>query len=274
MKNKLLAILILFITLMGLIFYYHKYLSWKKIKEKEPPKNPVSEKQISLKKLKENNYNNKEEKTKKLTAKEKIENLKKESKYYKIINFQDKKFYFTIEGEELNITNNSGKNIWNFPITLKNNIKIKNIYPSKEKYLLSLNQKKYIFNLDWKILAQFNFKIDIDYIKENKNNYMIKTKKWVFLYNKNNAKISYFNMFKDFIIYNNAYIAIIKKDEKIGKKYFINDNKKDIIFYYNPETKEEKIILKSDFDLTKIFEDKGDIYFENKLWEIFKLENY
>ncbi len=264
MKTKILALLILSATLLWLSVYYNEIFLWKKKSKQEKVSSWVLENKIFLEEVKVKNWN-----------KQKIKVIKEDSKYYKIIQIEENVFYFYIKWENLVLSLDSWKIIWNFPIVLKKDIELKKIKTSKNKYLLSLKWKKYIFDLNSKIYASFNFKIPIDYLKEDENNYIIKSEKWIFLYNKKTKKIKYFHIFSDFIFYKKAYLAIILKDDKKTlNNFFIDSEDKNIIFYYDPKTKKQEIVYKTDVFLKKIFLHKWEIYFENNFWKILKLKNF
>lgn len=278
MKNKLLALLILSVTLIGLGIYYMQVFLWKEDGKTEQTQTWDLEKQVFLEEIEKDIYNDEKEtetESWNITNTIKEKKIEEISQYYKIIKLNSETFYFYINWENLVLRLDSWKVIWTFPIVLEKNIKIQNIYLSTEKFLLFLWDEKYIISMKWEVLWNFNFKIPIKYIKEDENNYIIISEKWVFLYDKRTKEISYSYIFSDFIIYDKAYLAIIDKDDKERlEKFSIDLENKNIIFYYNPQTKEQKIIYKTEIWLNKIFQNGDRIYFEDESWKTLELKNY
>lgn len=274
MKNKLLALFIFSITIFFLFIYFNKYFLWE---EKIDSKadlwwQNIPEKEVFLEKKETPNLQKVE---KKLTNLEKVEAIREKSKHFKIIEIWDEKFYFDIIWKDLVLkTAKTEKEIWVFSPILEKDIKIKSIYPATEKYLLSLWDKKYIFSLKTGIITNFDFKIPINYIKEDDLYYIISSEKWIFLLDKKTKKINYSYIFSDFVLHNKSYLAIIKSDDKKRLDKFNIKPKKDIIFFYNPISKKQKIVLESDISLEKIYKIWEKVFVENKNGEVFELKNF
>ncbi len=280
MKNKLLALLIFSVTILGLVFYFSEYFWVSKdeisgsLEEKQEKNNLKKEikKQVFLEK--------KEEKLKKqdkiITNKQKIEKIREKTKHFKVIELWASKFYFDIIWKDLVLSlANTNKEIWVFSPILKKDIKIEKIYENPSKFFLSLLDKKYIFSKKYGVLASFDFKIPINYIKEDELYYIISSEKWVFLLDKKTKKLSYSHIFSDFVLYKKSYLAIINKtDKKRLDDYNINSKNKDVIFFYNPVSKEQKVVLKSSISLEKIYKIWKKVFFENGASEIFELKNF
>ncbi len=275
MKNKLLALLIFSITILGLVFYFSEYFWVSKNKPELDNKSNsgVLEKEIFLEKKEEIKLEKLKEP---ITKKQKIKDIIEKSRHFKVIKVWDEKFYFDIVWRNLVLTLvNTNKEIWVFSPILKKDIKIQKIYENKEKFLLSLSDKKYIFSKKSGILIDFDFKIPINYIKEDELYYIVSSKKWVFLLNKKTKKISYSHIFSDFVLYKKSYLAIINKsDKKRLDKYNLKTKNKDIIFFYNPSSKEQKVVLESGISLEKIYKVWNKVFFQNWKWEVFELKNF
>jgi len=71
-----------------------------------------------------------------------------------------------------------------------------------------------------------------------------------------------------------GYIGVIYKDETQKKEnYNLQDETQNLILFYNPDTKERKILYKTDLDIQKIEKQGEDIYFQTPDGR-YKLENY
>jgi hypothetical protein len=215
-------------------------------------------------------------------AEKKIEEikLKKESNYIKNLEALWL-FYFKTVWNNLELYRSfewKQKKIWTFSKVEYDKIDIFQIYNKTDKILISLWDRKYILNLDLLKIDEFKLIPKIRYIKtwDFLTNYLIVTDLWTYTYDELNKELKYFYLFKDFVSIKDGYIWVIYKEET---NKFINfslkDNKKNLIINYNPTSKNREIILETEMDIDKIIIDKtGEIYFYNKLWNKYKLENY
>lgn len=225
---------------------------------------------INLEKdIKLNNNINKVFDNKLITDKNKILNLKNSKLHYASFYLEwIWEFYFNKANNlELFFEN---KKIWSFDIVEKDLIKLENIYNNSSKYdknyfYLEIGNKKFIYsikNLDYK---EINLNVKINYIKSNNDILSIVTGKWTFIYNYLNWKQEYFSLFNDFVFYKNWYIAIFIKDDKIRiNNFWLEDNNKDKIIFFNTETKEKKLLYEAELDLNKIMSIGDKIIFIDK----------
>jgi len=208
-----------------------------------------------------------------LTPQEKIEELKKMNSFYKIIELEDNKFYFSKKDNLLELKINE-KNIWSFDLVPENKLFINKIYSSWDDFYILNWNKKYIYNSASDLLLELDLSIDIDYIKRIDNLYIIKTEKWSFIYDKINKNLEYFTFFDDFVYYKDFYIWIIKKeDNRRLKNLNIDSLSWNSIFKYNPKTKEKVSLYETNLSLDKIYNLDSEIYFIDSNNKTYKLEN-
>ena len=134
--------------------------------------------------------------------------------------------------------------------------------------------EKYIFNYDTKIIQNIELNIDVKYVKTWSNNKLIfVTEKWSFVYTITSKTLDYFSYFNDFVYYNDWYIWIVWIDEtRIRNNLWFNDKEKKLVVYYNPNTKEKKIIYETTLDIKKIYIDNNKVFLMTDE-ELFELEN-
>lgn len=205
---------------------------------------------------------------------EKIDELKKDLESYKIIQIWNKKFYFLSNWVELSLYLNE-KLISSFPIVVEEKIEIKNIYSTVDEFLIVLDTNYYIYNSIIDNLVPLDLKMKINYIKKDDNIYLISTDEWIFVFNLINNTIEFNDMFDDFTYYNDWYLGIIKsEDSRRQKNLWIYPQEENIIFYYNPVSKEKNVLYETNLNLTKIYKEGQDIYFEENDNRTYKLNNY
>lgn len=216
------------------------------------------------------------------TTEEKIANikLKKETDYTVdlwILWF----FYFKTNWNNLELFKkweSKDTKLWTFPKVDKKDIQIFEINGNTDKILISLKDRKYIYNLKLLKIDEFKLAPKIKYIKVGnlETNYLIVTDVWTYTYDELSKELIYFYLFKDFVYLKDAYIWVIYKDEKNKFTNFsLKDNNKNLIIKYNPSTKNREIILESDMEITKIIQEwENKIYFYDNTWKKYELENY
>ena len=227
----------------------------------------IFEKKISLKKL--------EEEKNELTNLEKIDLLRKEWIYESYIkNKEWKEIYLKENNNKLELYLWK-QLIWNFDIPENKETNIQEIYGSKNYILLKLWEKKYLYSLISKKTYDIDLKINIKYIKTWENdNFIIVTDKWSFIFNKKNKSLEYFNFFNDFVFYKKWYIWIVKKDDSNRKNNLsIENSKNDIVLFYDPNTKEKKILYNLSEKIDKIYIGNNEVILLKESWEKYSLEN-
>lgn len=217
-----------------------------------------------------------EEKEVELSNIEKINLIRKESIYYSYLDLKDFwEFYFKEEWLNLWLYKND-KKIWNFKkIDSKENTSIKQIYWSDNYIFLNIWKEKILFNTNTFKDFKIDLNLNVQYIKTwLNNNFIFVTDKWSFIYKIKDNSIEYFSYFNDFIYYKDWYIWIIKQNDNVRKKnLWLEENNKNIVLYYNPETKDRKILYSLDNNIKKILLDKGEIIFIDSENKKYSLEN-
>lgn len=168
--------------------------------------------------------------------------------------------------------------LWTFPNSEFEDIQIMKIYDKTDKIFFSLKDRKYIYNLDLSKIDELKLVPKVKYVKswDFLTNYLIVTDLWAYTYDELTKELKYFYLFKDFVYLKDAYIWVIYKDETSKFKNFsLKDNKKNLIINYNPSTQIREVILETDMEIEKIVNDKDwKIYFYDKSWKKYELENY
>ncbi|MCD5385043.1 hypothetical protein LRZ95_00060 [Candidatus Gracilibacteria bacterium] len=265
MSNRILGILILLGFLgIGYLYYIFNYipeLKQRELEKQKVEKELILKKEAEKKKIKlikiENNVvvDTKEQKIKKLR-----ENIKN----YKTFRFDDNIIYFKKSDiNSLNMYYNS-VNIGKFKLVYKNYLFVNKVYGGNGDLFISVGKDKYIYNKNLRVLKKIDLNIKVLYVKKDGNNYIFVTDKGSFIYNFLNNKLEYFSFFNDFIYFDNLYIGLISPTEKqlinnLGLKNINND----ILYLYNPKTKEKKILFNFDFDISKIYKVNDKVYVES-----------
>lgn len=227
----------------------------------------------TLEEKKEITFSEIERKETQKTNEQKIKDLKENNKYFKVFELNAEKYYFSIVNNSLHL-NLDNKLIWVFELVNNKDLLIEKFYSSNDIYIIIWNDK-YIYNRESDTIYKLDLNIDINYVKESENKYLINTKKGTFIYSINNNKIEYFNFFSDFIYYNNWYLGILNINDKLRlNNLWITFKKENIIYYYNPISKEKKVIYETNKRLNKIYLKWIDIIFEDIDSKLYKLENY
>ena len=275
MSNRILWILILLWFLwIGYLYYIFNYipeLKQRELEKQKVEKELILKKEAEKKKIKlikiENNVvvDTKEQKIKKLR-----ENIKN----YKTFRFDDNIIYFKKSDiNSLNMYYNS-VNIGKFKLVYKNYLFVNKVYWWNWDLFISVWKDKYIYNKNLKVFKKIDLNIKVLYVKKDWNNYIFVTDKWSFIYNFLNNKLEYFSFFNDFIYFDNLYIWLISPTEKqlINNLWLKNINN-DILYLYNPKTKEKKILFNFDFDISKIYKVNDKVYVESNDWNKYIILN-
>ncbi len=260
MSNRLLSILILlWFIWAGYAYYNYSYLSQKRLEKielqkKEQVEKVKKEKEISLVKVEEDN-------SAILSTWDKIKELIKKEKYYKTFWFDTgDNVSFLKFNNKLFVYLNDNK-IWSFNLVWYDEINVLQVLGTKNYYLEIWNKKYYFDILNWDFKS-LDFKANIIYIKKWVKNELIFVVNWgCILYNLLNNKYTLVSYFNDFIIYENIYIWLVKKDDfRILKNLWFSSNNKNLIVYYNPITKKKKTLFKTNLTIEKIYLSKNEIY--------------
>lgn len=183
-------------------------------------------------------------------------------------------FYFVDWNYKLSLYN-SEKKLWEY--SKSDFLDFKEVIWNDNYIFFQIWENKYLYNLKTNKSTKLNIELKIEYIKKAKTNidFLFKTEVWTFVYDLKQNQFNYFNYFDDFVYFENWYIGIINKDDKIRlKNLSIKNTNANLIYYYNPISKEKKQILSTNKLLKKIYLLDNKIYFEDTDWKIYNLENF
>lgn len=208
------------------------------------------------------------------TSENKIENLREKASNFAYFRIWENKFYFNVSGEKLELKVWE-KNIWFFDLVLAHEIKVSEIFWLTKTFLIELKDKKIIYSLENDILKEFETKLDITYWKFSNWNFVFFSKdKWTFVLFKEKSDLEFFPIFSDFVFYKSWYIWIIWREDSERKSRFEIESSKNIVLYFDPKTKEKKVIFELDFQPIKIFEKDEKIFLQTPNGEYFSIENF
>ncbi len=276
MSNRLLWILIL-LWFIGIWYLYYN-LSY--IPNIESERLKIIENEIKINKEKE--LKEKEIKLVKQdiigtnkTNKEIINEIKENIKNYKTFKLSNwlKAYFIKNSSNTLDLYYNENK-IWNFKLVYNKYLVVDYIVWSKWDLYIEIWKEKYIYNNITKLINKIELNIKIKYVKKDKNWFIFITDKWSFIYNVSNKKLEYFSYFDDFISMDNWYVWIIKKNDLLRiKNLWINKINNDIIYFYNPVSKEKKVVFNLNIDYKKIYKKGDNVYLDSKDNNSYILEN-
>lgn len=285
MSNRFLSFIILLVIFVwGFIYLFYFYLPqlWEELNNKNTSSGNIdtpfliqvddnndieNTELLSLETNEIQNNNN-------TSVEDRIESLRDNLSSYKIINIWGDLFKFIEENNNLNLFHNN-KIIWNFNLVSENLLDIKKVYSKNWDFFIIIWNQKYLYNSSSNLIKSINLNITIDYIKTSWKYYLIKTDKWIFQYDNREDSIEYIDLLEDFIYYKEWYVWILKNtDSRRIKNFWIEQERQNIIFYYNPITKEKNIIYKTSLNLTKIYLEEEVIYFEENWTNTYKLANF
>lgn len=204
----------------------------------------------------------------------KIQEIRDKNTNYAYFNVSGEKFYFNIVWEKLELKH-SGDVLWYFDVVLKKDLKVSEILWQEKLFFIEIWEKKYIYSeLSW-FVKNFETKLEINYSKISLWNFIFYSEnKGAFVLYKDKNELEYFSLFNDFIFYKTWYIWVVSGSDTEKKSRFWLKNSKNYILFYDPKTKNQKIVYELNFMPTKIYESDEKIYFENKELEKFSIENY
>ena len=269
-SNRWLWIIILLVFITGWMYYYN--FIYLKEKSEDNDKLNLSnswniEKEIKFSEVKQtdnsDNWSNIESK---------ISKLKENLEYYKVIELWNDVFYFKKNNDKLDLFKDDIL-VSKFDIYSKNNLDISSIY-SSDNFLLKIWNNYYIYDLSKNNTLKLELFVDIEYVKQYKDKYIINTNKWSYVYDSKTKSLEYFTFFEDFVYYKNSYIWIVSKNDNIRKNnLWLEWLSNNSIYLYNPRTKEKNNLYQTSIILDKIYYSWSDIFFEDKNNKVYKLEN-
>lgn len=167
--------------------------------------------------------------------------------------------------------------LYSFLKTDKKNLDLKKVENDDEEFLfISYNENKYLYDLKYWKIWEFLFPQNVDYVKKYNNIFSIINEKWTFLYDLDNEKIEYFDLFKDFVYLDkNHYLWIIFKDEiQKLQDYNLENYKDNLIIKYNFNNKEMKVLQTTNIDIKKIIIQNWNIYFLDNFNNKYLVDNF
>mgnify|MGYP004002236299 CR=1 FL=1 len=72
---------------------------------------------------------------------------------------------------------------------------------------------------------------------------------------------------------NKSFKLVTLTENRILNNLWLEPNNKDLIVYYNPDTKEKKLVYETELALWKMYINKEKLYIVTDEWELYKLEN-
>lgn len=223
------------------------------------------------------NETKKDEKTSKIDELREINLLKKNYAFFNLDNLWY--FYFVDNLDDtINLFWQKDKKdtfIYSFNKVLKKEINLIPIDMSENELLISIWDEKYIFNLNSFIINKTFFPQKVIYAKFMLNNYYFITKNWSYLYDLSKNDISYFYLFKDFLVYDNEnYLWIIYDNEtKKKKNYNLQNFSWNLIVKYNYKTKKIKVLKDTSIIIEKLVFENDKIYIYNSSWDKYLVYN-
>jgi len=254
----------------GYLFYNLKYIPNKQAKIQEE----ISIEQAKIEKQKEPKLTEQVIEKKELSNVEKIDELRSKNKYYKYFKLDnDLEAYFINNKGSLDLFYNKSK-IANFSLVYSEYLNIFKIEWTQSDLFIRVWPDKYIFNSEMKNIQKIELNIDVEYVKVWADNKLIfVTEKGSFVYSINTKKLDYFSYFNDFVYFNDWYIWIVWNNEKrILNNLWFESEEENLVVYYNPNTKEKKIVYETTLDIKKIYINKEKIYLTTEEG-LFELEN-
>lgn len=275
MSNRLLAILVM-ISIIWFWYLYYKleylpYLQQKQLELQKQAEETQKQADPVLTKIEDNDTQTE------LTNAEKIEQLKEKNKNYKMFNLENSSnAYFKESQWTLDLYYNDNI-VWNFNMVDSNELRVELINWDNWDLYIQIWKDKYFYDTTtWKV-QKLDLNLDIIYAKQWTNLRMIfVTWEGSFIYSISKNSLEYFTYFNDFVYYKDWYIWVVKLDEKriLTNLWFEDIYDKAILVYYNPNTKEKKIVYSTDLDITKLYTENNNVYVKTGDDWIYKLENF
>ncbi len=217
---------------------------------------------------------------KKLTREERIKLIKQKHDNFLVLKVYNKEFFFKkTDDNKLNIYLNN-KFLWIVDFEKWENkeaISISKVIGLDNNYFLKIWKNNYIINTIYYSIQKIKLNIDTNYVKKIFDNKLLfVTKKWSFIFDINTKKITFFNMFYDFIYLDNwDYIWILRNNDNILKQnLWLWNIKWNLIVYYDIKKKKVRLLKNIDFNISKIFRKDKKVEIEDEKWNIYELLNY
>ena len=269
MSNRFLSVLILLWFIWVWYIYYH--MEYLPAKQKQIVKEQLEKKEQS----KKIELTKKEVELKKITTTEKIEELKQKQKNYKTFDLSNSKSaYFKEKKNNLDLFLGNEK-IGTFDMVYEKYLRVEDILATDSSLYIEVWDSKFYYNDKTKQVSELNFWLDVDYLKKIREDKLVfVTQKWSFNYFISSNTFNYFSFFNDFVYFADWYVWLIKKsDTVIIKNLWLKNIDDNILFYYNPLTKEKKTIYTTDLEIKKIYVENNKLYLVTTEGDLYELEN-
>ncbi len=269
MSNRFLSVLILLWFIWVWYIYYH--MEYLPAKQKQIVKEQLEKKEQS----KKIELTKKEVELKKITTTEKIEELKQKQKNYKTFDLSNSKSaYFKEKKNNLDLFLGNEK-IGTFDMVYEKYLRVEDILATDSSLYIEVWDSKFYYNDKTKQVSELNFWLDVDYVKKIREDKLVfVTQKWSFNYFISSNTFNYFSFFNDFVYFADWYVWLIKKsDTVIIKNLWLKNIDDNILFYYNPLTKEKKTIYTTDLEIKKIYVENNKLYLVTTEGDLYELEN-
>lgn len=214
------------------------------------------------------------EKKKELTKDDKVNLVKLKASSYAFFNLEEKGVYYFTESSNAEIILNYFSQSW---VKSENKASFKKISPEaislqavvgeSDSIFIENGEEKYIFSPELNILKKIDLKwVQVSYLKPwDKDEYLIVTNIWTYVYSFFDEKLTYFPLFFDFVAGEKKLIGYIKQDDNSRlKNFWISWETQNIILEFDRQSLDKKILLKTDEDITKIYLKKWVISVEDK----------
>ncbi|MFK7780346.1 MAG: hypothetical protein QM490_04305 [Candidatus Gracilibacteria bacterium] len=272
MSNRLLGILVMISIIgAGFLLYYIKYIPYKQAKIQAETQNQKAEIEIH----KEPKMTQKIVEEIKLSPAEKIDELRTAARSYKAFKLDNSSnAYFVEERDGLDLFYDKTK-IGNFNLVYPQYLLVDTISGTEKDLYIVVGKEKFYYNNGTKTIQKIELNIDVNYVKKGLARKLIfVTDKGSFVYSTSTKSLEYFSYFNDFVYHNNGYIGLINEnDERILNNLGLKADTKNLVVYYNSQTKEKKIIHETNLNIKKIYIYNDKVYLITDDGELFELEN-
>lgn len=273
MSNRLLWILIILWFIWAWYIYYQSiYLPNKQLEIQEQLVQQQLEQEQSQKK--EIVLTKQEIDKIELTPEQKIQEIKTNKENYKTFGLENwSKAYFRESGNKLDLYYDDAI-IWNFDLVYPEYLRVETVFWTINDLYIEVGPDKFYYNSEIKSNTKIDLNIDVMYVKKtNTSNLILLTTKWSFYYNISDKTLNYFSFFNDYVIFRDLYIWMVKTDEKriLTNLWFETD--KNLIVYYNPDSKEKKILFETNLDISNMYLLNDKLFLKTIDGELYELEN-
>lgn len=206
----------------------------------------------------------------------KIEELKKKKSNYVYMQLAN--------GQEIKIKENAihtldiyfqEQKIWEIEKVSKSDIQIIPILWS-DNFILSIQGESSLYDNLRSKWIELALKVPIIYAKvgDKQNDILLVTQKGTYISDIFTGEIYYFTFFHDFVYFHEGYLWIIfSQDEQRRKNLWLKNLSKNVVYYYNPTTKEKKKVYETSVDIQKIFQEGKRVFVVDREGNQYEIKN-